>query len=62
MADRPLIGITMRLELSTRRFYLGRDYCEAVYASGGLPVHIPLITEAEHVTSIVSRVDGILLP
>lgn len=62
MANRPLIGITMRLELATRRFYLGRDYCEAVYASGGLPLHIPLITDSEHVRDIVSRLDGVLLP
>lgn len=62
MADRPLIGITMRLELSTRRFYLGRDYCEAVYAAGGLPIHIPLIPETEHISSIVSRLGGVLLP
>lgn len=62
MTSRPLIGITMRLEFSTRRFYLGRDYCEAVYASGGLPVHIPLITDSEHIKDIVSRLDGVLLP
>jgi putative glutamine amidotransferase len=62
MAVRPLIGITMRLELSSRRFYLGRDYCEAIYGSGGLPVHIPLITEPDHASSIVSRLDGVLLP
>jgi putative glutamine amidotransferase len=62
MAKRPLIGITMRLELNTRRFYLGRDYCEAIYAAGGLPVHIPLIPEQEHIEEIVSRLDGVLLP
>jgi putative glutamine amidotransferase len=62
MAYRPLIGITMRLELATRRFYLGRDYCEAVYASGGLPIHIPLITDSEHIREIVSKLDGVLLP
>ena len=62
MANRPLIGITMRLELATRRFYLGRDYCEAVYAAGGLPVHVPLITESEHIRDIVSKLDGVLLP
>jgi putative glutamine amidotransferase len=62
MAARPLIGITMRLDISTRRFYLGRDYCEAVYAAGGLPIHIPLITDGEHIESIVSYLDGVLLP
>ena len=62
MTERPLIGITMRLELSSRRFYLGRDYCEAVFAAGGLPIHIPLIAERDHVAEIVSRLDGVLLP
>ena len=62
MARRPLIGITMRLEISTRRFYLGRDYCEAVYAAGGVPLHIPLIPELEHISEIVARLDGVLLP
>ncbi|MFL6467032.1 MAG: gamma-glutamyl-gamma-aminobutyrate hydrolase family protein [Pyrinomonadaceae bacterium] len=62
MVRRPLIGITMRLELGTRRFYLGRDYCEAIYAAGGLPVHIPLITDSDHIKDVVSRLDGVLLP
>jgi hypothetical protein len=35
MSKRPRIGITMRLEIETRRFYLGRDYSEAVEAAGG---------------------------
>jgi putative glutamine amidotransferase len=62
MGKRPLIGITMRLEHETRRFYLARDYCEAVYAAGGTPVHIPLIPEREQIEDIVSRLDGVLLP
>jgi len=33
---RPRIGITMRLELETNRFYLARFYSEAVEAAGGL--------------------------
>jgi putative glutamine amidotransferase len=52
----------MRLELATRRFYLGRDYCEAIEASGGLPVHIPLIPDREFIEGVVSGLDGILLP
>ena len=62
MAYRPKIGITMRLEHETRRFYLGRDYSEAVEAAGGTPVHIALIPKAEYVADVVSRLDGILLP
>ena len=40
---RPLIGITMRHELETERFYLARAYSEAVEAAGGVPVHLSLI-------------------
>lgn len=59
---RPLIGITMRHELETERFYLARFYGEAVAAAGGLPVHLSLIPDAEVVGAIVSRLDGVLLP
>src|SRR5215210_7795567 len=59
---RPFIGITMRHELETERFYLARFYGEAVAAAGGVPVHISLIPDAEVVAAIVSRLDGVLLP
>jgi putative glutamine amidotransferase len=59
---RPLIGITMRHELETERFYLARFYGEAVAAAGGVPVHIPLIPDAELVGALVSRLDAVLLP
>jgi putative glutamine amidotransferase len=62
MQTRPRIGITMRLEQTTNRFYLGRDYSEAVEAAGGLPVHISLIPKAEYIDSVVAQLDGILLP
>ena len=59
---RPLIGVTMRHELETERFYLARFYGEAVAAAGGVPVHITLIPDAEVVGALVSRLDGVLLP
>ena len=59
---RPLIGITMRHELETERFYLARFYSEAVAAAGGVPLHISLIPDAEVVGEIVARLDGVLLP
>jgi putative glutamine amidotransferase len=52
----------MRLELGTDRFYLGRDYSEAIEAAGGLPVHIALIPKTEYIASIADELDGILLP
>lgn len=62
MAYRPKIGITMRLDHETRRFYLGRDYAEAIEAAGGTPIHIALIPREEFISDIVSTLDGILLP
>lgn len=59
---RPLIGLTMRHELESERFYLARDYSEAVAAAGGLPVHLSLIPDGEMIGEIVARLDGVLLP
>ena len=52
----------MRLEIPSRRFYLGRDYSEAVAGAGGSPVQIPLIPDREYITDIVAGLDGVLLP
>jgi putative glutamine amidotransferase len=52
----------MRLELETRRFYLGRDYSEALEAAGAVPVHIPLIPKPDYISSVLEGLDGILLP
>jgi putative glutamine amidotransferase len=62
MVRRPRIAITMRLELQTQRFYLGRDYSEAVEASGGVPVLIPLIPKRDYISAALEGVDGVLLP
>lgn len=62
MQKRPRIGIPMRIELSTDRFYLSRYYSEAVEAFGGAPVHISLIPNAEYIDSVVEGLDGVLLP
>ena len=62
MVKRPRIGITMRLELATSRFYLGRDYSEAIENAGGVPVHIGLIPKREYIAEVLADLDGILLP
>lgn len=59
---RPRIGITMRIELETDRFYLSRHYAEAVEAAGGAPVHISLIPKREYIVAAMAHLDGILLP
>ena len=62
MSRRPRIGIPMRIELPTNRFYLSRYYSEAVEAAGGAPVHISLIPKTDYVDSVVETLDGVLLP
>lgn len=62
MTRRPLIGITMRLEMPTRRFYLGRDYSRALEQCGGVPLHIALISEHGYIRTALEALDGILLP
>jgi putative glutamine amidotransferase len=59
---RPRIGITMRLELETDRFYLSRYYSEAVEAAGGIPVHLSLIPRPDYIRAAMSDLDGVLLP
>ena len=59
---RPLIGLTMRHDLEKERFYLARDYSEALEASGGVPVHLSLIPKAEYIAAALEGLDGVLLP
>jgi putative glutamine amidotransferase len=62
LGNRPRIGITMRLELPTDRFYLSRYYSEAVAAAGGTPVHISLIPQRDYISAVMDQLDGVLLP
>jgi putative glutamine amidotransferase len=62
MKYKPRIGVAMRLELETRRFYLGRDYSEALESCGASPLHLALIPKKEYIFETVKNLDGILLP
>jgi putative glutamine amidotransferase len=62
MQKRPRIGIPMRIESSTDRFYLSRHYSEALEAAGAVPMHISLIPNADYISAAVEDLDGILLP
>ncbi len=59
---RPRVGITMRIELETDRFYLSRHYSEAIEAAGGAPLHISLIPNPQYIAAAMEQLDGILLP
>jgi putative glutamine amidotransferase len=62
MNNRPRIGIPMRIEDQTDRFYLSRFYSEALEAAGAVPLHVSLIPNADYVNAAVESLDGILLP
>lgn len=61
--SKPLIGVSCRLHPSESGdwFYLQREYTEAVWAAGGLPVQVPLIADPAYTTELVERLDGIVL-
>ena len=61
-AKKPRIGIPLRIEAETGRFYLGRDYSEALAAAGALPLHLSLIPERGYLDAALEGVEGILLP
>jgi putative glutamine amidotransferase len=61
MKRKPIIAITMRLDLETDRFYLGRDYSQALEACGAIPFHMSLIPNEGYISEIIRNVDGILL-
>ncbi len=62
MKQKPRIGLVMRLEIESRRFYLGRDYSEALEGFGTIPLHLPLIPNKKYIVEALQKLDGILLP
>jgi putative glutamine amidotransferase len=62
MEQRPRVGITMRIELETDRFYLSRYYSEALEAAGAIPIHLALIPDADYIAAVMGGLDGVLLP
>jgi putative glutamine amidotransferase len=60
---KPLIGVCCRLDRTPRgdRFYLPREYSEAVLAAGGIPVLLPVLPEPEYAREIAGRLAAIVL-
>ena len=56
-----MIGITTRLDLNDNTFYLRRYYAEAVAASGGTPIYVPLVKDDDALHSLAEVLDGLLL-
>jgi len=62
---RPIIGITQDIELkqdgSGYWAYLDKNYAEAVYRFGGMPLMLPVISDPEAIRDFAARIDGLLL-
>jgi putative glutamine amidotransferase len=58
---RPLIAISTRGHPEKPHFYLDRAYAEAVRATGGIPVLVPLLPDREILFALLERCDGLLL-
>ena len=66
---KPLIGITASVTWENegdaftgyKRNYLSFDYSEAIIASGGIPIILPVTEDPETIKQMVERLDGLLL-
>ncbi len=63
---RPIIGCTTYRKISKDTdvplYGLMTSYVEAIQAAGGIPLLIPLSLQADDLETILTRVDGIVLP
>jgi putative glutamine amidotransferase len=57
----PWIGMPTEMDPGSDRQYLGRQYTNAVEASGGIPLIIPLLDSRDNIKTIADRLDGIVL-
>ena len=57
----PLVGLPARIDPGGDREYVIRDYVDAVRASGGIPVMLPLLGEAAGLRPVLTWLNGILL-
>jgi putative glutamine amidotransferase len=60
----PLVGITLRprRDGGQRRLFQNAAYFDAVSASGGVPVGIPLLDDDDALRAVYERCDAVLLP
>ncbi|MFY9573007.1 MAG: gamma-glutamyl-gamma-aminobutyrate hydrolase family protein [Blastocatellia bacterium] len=58
---RPIVGIPCRYNWSTSYYELRETYAEAIYASGGTPLLVPLIPELDYIESLMAHVDAVCL-
>ena len=58
---RPVIGIPCRFNWETNYYELRETYPEAIYASGGTPMLVPLIPQPDFIETAIEHFDGICL-
>lgn len=59
---RPIIGITSDIDYDTNLCSVNREYGEAVWQAGGIPVIIgPVFPSSSYVSAVLSGIDGLLL-
>ncbi len=58
---RPIIGIPCRFNWETNYYELRETYPEAIYASGGTPMLVPLIPQPDFIETAIEHFDGICL-
>jgi putative glutamine amidotransferase len=56
-----IIGITCTTTPSTKRYYLTRNYVEAVESAGGIPLLLPPVKTAESLEAFGDMIEGLLL-
>ena len=61
LASKPLIGISCRMDAGKNRFYLRKDYSEAIFEAGGTPVLLPLIPHRDFSQELVKSLDGLVI-
>jgi putative glutamine amidotransferase len=59
MTKRPRIGLTLDAEESSRRYFLGRAYVDAVLDAGGLPILLPHAEQAA--AAYLALLDGLVV-
>jgi len=57
----PWIGMPVQMDPDDDRQYLSRHYPDAIAASGGIPVMIPLLDSPDFIRDLAEHLDGILL-
>ena len=50
------------MDVEGDRFYLRKQYSEAILHAGGMPVLLPLLADRDYAQQIVDSLDGVLLP